>query len=105
MNIGIQLIWKNVTKKIFIWFIYQILHCMNVHHTYPTNMSKSRMNPKIQQYLIGHSEASVTMNVYTYICFDDAEEEQKWMREFREVQDEIEKNDAKAVLQKTYKVV
>lgn len=27
------------------------------------------------QYLMGHSDISVTMNVYTHISFDDAEEE------------------------------
>ena len=35
------------------------------------------MNPKTLQYLMGHSDISVTMNVYTHIGFDDAEEELK----------------------------
>ena len=49
---------------------------------------------------------SVTMNVYTHIGFDDAEEELKRMEEFRKAQAEIEKkNDAKAVSQKMFKVV
>ena len=43
---------------------------------------------------------------YTYIGFDDAEEELKRMEEFRKAQTEIEKkNDAKAVSQKMFKVV
>ena len=63
-------------------------------------MAKLGMNPKTLQYLIGHSDISVTMNVYTHISFDDAEEE------FRKAQVEIEKkNDAKAVSQKMFKVV
>ena len=41
------------------------------------------MNPKTLQYLMGHSDISVTMNVYTHIGFDDAEEELKRMEEFR----------------------
>ena len=41
------------------------------------------MNPKTLQYLMGYSDISVTMNVYTYIGFDDAEEELKRMEEFR----------------------
>ena len=54
----------------------------------------------------GHSDISVTMNVYTHISFDDAEEELKWMEEFRKAQAEIEKkNDTKAVSQKMFKVV
>ena len=75
-------------------------------HTYCSNMAKSGMNPKTLQYLMGHSDISVTMNVYTHIGFDDAEEELKRMEEFRKAQAEIEKkSDAKAVSQKMFKVV
>lgn len=75
-------------------------------HTYCFNMAKSGMNPKTLQYLMGHSDISVTMNVYTHISFDDAEEELKRMEEFRKAQAEIEKkNDDKAVSQKMFKVV
>ena len=75
-------------------------------HTYCSNMAKSGMNPKTLQYLMGHSDISVTMNVYTHISFDDAEEELKRMEEFRNAQAEIEKkSDAKAVSQKMFKVV
>lgn len=75
-------------------------------HTYCSNMAKSGMNPKTLQYLMGHSDISVTMNVYTHISFDDAEEELKRMEAFRKAQAEIEKkNDAKAVSQKMFKVV
>ena len=64
------------------------------------------MNLKSLQYLTGHSNISVTMNVYAHISFDDAEEEPKRMEEFRKAQAEIEKkNDAKAVSQKMFKVV
>ena len=50
-------------------------------HTYYSNMAKSGMNPKTLQYLMGHSDISVTMNVYTHIGFDDAEEELKRMED------------------------
>ena len=64
------------------------------------------MNPKKLQYLMGHLDISVTMNVYTHYSFDYAEEELKRMEEFGKAQAEIEKkNDAKAVLQKMFKVV
>ena len=55
-------------------------------HTYCSNMAKSGMNPKTLQYLMGHSDISVTMNVYTHIGFDDAEKELKRMEEFRKAQ-------------------
>ncbi len=58
------------------------------------------------QYLIRYSNISVTMNVYTHISFDDAEEELKRLEAFRKAQDEIEKkNNAKAVSQKIFKVM
>ena len=67
---------------------------------------KAGMNPKTLQYLMGHSDISVTMNVYTHIGFDDAEEELKRMEEFRKAQAEGEKkNDTKAVSHKRFKVV
>ena len=66
---------------------------------------KSGMNPKTLQYLMGHSDISVTMNVYTHIGFDDAEEELKRMEEFRKAQAEVEQKKDKPMSQKMFKVV
>ena len=44
-------------------------------HTYCTNMAKSGMNPKALQCLMGHSDISVTLNVYTHVKFEDAKAE------------------------------
>lgn len=44
-------------------------------HTFCSNMAKSGMNPKTLQYIIGHSDISVTLNTYTHLNYDDAEEE------------------------------
>ena len=74
-------------------------------HTYCSNMAKSGMNPKTLQYLMGHSDISVTMNVYTHIGFDDAEEELKRMEEFRKAQAEVEQKKEKSMSQKMFKVV
>ncbi len=75
-------------------------------HTYCSNVAKSGMNLKILQYLMGHSDISVTMNVYTHFELDDSEEELKRMEEFQKAQEEIEKkNDTKAVSQKMFKVI
>ena len=74
-------------------------------HTYCSNMAKSGMNPKTLQYLMGHSDISVTMNVYTHIGFDDAEEELKRMEEFRKAQAEVEQKKEKPKSQKMFKVV
>ena len=74
-------------------------------HTYCSNMAKSGMNPKTLQYLMGHSDISVTMNVYMHIGFDDAEEELKRMEEFRKAQAGVEQKKEKPMSQKMFKVV
>lgn len=65
-------------------------------------MAKSGMNPKTLQYLMGHSDISVTMNVYTHIGFDDAEEELKRIEDFRKTQTEIERKNDKPLSQKMF---
>lgn len=75
-------------------------------HTYCSNQAKAGMNPKTLQYLMGHSDISVTMNVYTHVNFDDAEEELRRMEEFRKAQTEIEKkNPPKPTSQVLFKVI
>lgn len=44
-------------------------------HTYCSNMVKSGMNPKAMQYLMGHADISVTLNIYTHMKFEDARNE------------------------------
>ena len=44
-------------------------------HTFCSNMAKSGMNPKTLQYIMGHADISVTLNVYTHVQFDDVKDE------------------------------
>lgn len=44
-------------------------------HTFCSNMAKSGMSPKTLQYIMGHSDISVTLNTYTHVPFDDVKEE------------------------------
>ena len=44
-------------------------------HTYCTNMAKAGTNPKTLQYLMGHSDISITLNTYTHLGLLDAKEE------------------------------
>ena len=46
-------------------------------HTFCSNMAKSGMNPKTLQYLMGHSDISVTMNTYTHLTEEDVSREMK----------------------------
>ena len=68
-------------------------------------MAKSGINLKTLQYLMGHSDISVTMNMYTNIRFDDAKEELKRMENFRKAQTEIEKKNEKPMSQKMFKAI
>ena len=44
-------------------------------HTYCSNCARAGMNPKTLQYLMGHSDIGVTLNIYTHLGYDDAKEE------------------------------
>ena len=69
-------------------------------------MAKSGMNPKTFQYLMGHSDISVTMNVYTHIGFDDAEEELKRMEDLQNARKELEQTRGeKLVSQRMFKAI
>ena len=69
-------------------------------------MAKSGMNPKTLQYLMGHSDISVTMNVYTHIGFDDAEEELKRMEDLQSARKELERTQGeRPVSQKMFKAI
>ena len=54
------------------------LPCITPHvcrHTYCSKMAKSGMNPKTLQYIMGHSDISVTLNTYTHLKYEDVEAE------------------------------
>lgn len=44
-------------------------------HTYCSNMIKAGVNPKVVQYLMGHSSSEITLNIYTHIHLEDVIEE------------------------------
>ena len=44
-------------------------------HTFCSKMAKSGINPKTLQYIMGHSDISVTLNAYSHVGFEDAREE------------------------------
>ena len=60
-------------------------------HAYCSNQANAEMNPKTLQYLMGHSDISVTMNVYTHLGFDDAKDEMVRIKELNAAKREVEK--------------
>ena len=77
----VALHWENYFKHILNKYnsIYKLqLPKITPHvcrHTFCSNMAKKGMNPKTLQYIMGHSDISVTLNTYTHLKFDDAKEE------------------------------
>ena len=60
-------------------------------HTYCSNMAKSGMNPKTLQYLMGHSDIGVTLNTYTHLGLEDAEDELKRLEDLQNAKKELER--------------
>ena len=55
-------------------------------HTFCTNMAHAGMDLKSLQYLMGHSDITVTLNVYTHITYEKAEESMAKILPFSEVE-------------------
>lgn len=55
-----------------------------LRHTFCTNMANAGMDLKSLQYLMGHSDAGVTMNVYTHASYDHAEKSMQKILQFRQ---------------------
>ena len=60
-------------------------------HTYCSNMAKAGINPKTLQYLMGHSDITVTLDTYTHLGLEDAAEELKRLAEVEQARKEQEK--------------
>ena len=69
-------------------------------HTYCSNMAKSGMSPKALQYLMGHSDISVTMNIYTHLGLEDAVQELHRLEEQGRILGEVKEEEEKGVLLK-----
>ena len=59
-------------------------------HTYCSNQAKAGMYPKTLQYLMGHSDISVTMNTYTHLGLEDAVDEMNRMQQLESARKEQE---------------
>ena len=75
-------------------------------HTYCSNMAKSGMNPKTLQYLMGHSDIGVTLNTYTHLDLEDAEDELKRLEDLQNARKELERTQGeKPVSQRMFKAI
>ena len=51
-------------------------------HTFCTNMANAGMDIKSLQYVMGHSDAGITLNVYTHASYDRAAEQMSKLIDF-----------------------
>ena len=58
-----------------------------LRHTFCTNMANAGMELKSLQYLMGHSDAGITMNVYTHTTFTQAEQSMQKILKFEPKQE------------------
>ncbi len=54
-------------------------------HTFCTNMANAGMDIKTLQYLMGHSDVGVTLNVYTHASYDRAAEQMANIVDFKQL--------------------
>lgn len=76
-------------------------------HTYCSNMARAGMNPKTLQYLMGHSDIGVTMNTYTHLGLEDAQNEMVRLEELNRAKEEVAKaaGEKKPVTQRSFRAV
>lgn len=58
-------------------------------HTFCTNMANAGMDIKTLQYVMGHSDVGVTLNVYTHASYDRAAEQMAKILDFKEKETDI----------------
>lgn len=54
-------------------------------------MAKNGISPKTLQYLMGHGDISVTMNVYTHLGLEDAASEVRRLEELEKARIDLER--------------
>ena len=65
------------------------------------------MNPKTLQYLMGHSDIGVTMNTYTHLGLEDAQNEMVRLEELNKAKEEVAKAacEKRPVTQRNFRAV
>ena len=70
-------------------------------------MARAGMNPKTLQYLMGHSDIGVTMNTYTHLGLEDAQNEMVRMEELNKAKEEVAKaaGEKRPVTQRNFRAI
>lgn len=70
-------------------------------------MARAGMNPKTLQYLMGHSDIGVTMNTYTHLGLEDAQNEMVRLEELNKAKEEVAEaaGEQRPVTQRSFRAV
>ncbi len=70
-------------------------------------MARAGMNPKTLQYLMSHSDIGVTMNTYTHLGLEDAQNEMARLEELNKAKEEVAKaaGEKRPVTQRNFRAV
>ena len=70
-------------------------------------MARAGMNQKTLQYLMGHSDIGVTMNTYTHLGLEDAQNEMARLEELNKAKEEVAKaaGEKRPVTQRNFRAV
>ena len=74
---------QSSAEKNKIFFVLYLTHPHVFRHTFCTNYANSGMDIKNLQYLMGHSDVGVTLNVYTHASYAHAAEQMAQISQFR----------------------
>ena len=72
-------------EKRNIFFVPYLTRPHVFRHTFCTNMANAGMDVKTLQYLMGHSDVGVTLNIYTHASYDRAAEQMAKIVDFKQV--------------------
>ena len=59
---------QSSAEKNKIFFVLYLTHPHILRHTGCTRLGENNVNPKVMQYVMGHSDAQITMNIYNHIA-------------------------------------
>ncbi len=59
---------QSSAEKNKIFFVLYLTHPHILRHTGCTRLGENNVNPKVMQYVMGHSDAKITMNIYNHIA-------------------------------------
>ena len=73
-------------------------------HTFCTNMANKGMDIKTLQYVMGHSDVGVTLNVYTHASYDWAAEQIQKLSTLREAARKLSRENQVEIEQSYYTI-